>query len=174
MERITNTVRMGRGPRRALAGLLILLVISTVVRSPTLSAAPPPPLLQDDTAQLDPSKLSLFPGPSAARDQAGAGLDSPSLLYPDFTYRHDWGLRNGWWNLTLTDSRIRKTSNVFVSASEVSDIVSTVDPIPTPFVGSARYLVYNVAPRNGAVTVRIYIDWSTPVSTQLSYMVLNP
>jgi hypothetical protein len=56
----------------------------------------------------------------------------------------------------------------------VSDIVSTVDPVPQPFVGSARFLVYNVAPANGSVTIRLFIDWSSPIGTQVSYLVMNP
>jgi hypothetical protein len=96
------------------------------------------------------------------------------LSFPDFTYRHIWGDRAGRWLLTLNHPWIRSTSNVFVSLSELDDIVTNVDPVPKPKPSFARMSVLSVAPTAGAVAVLIFVDSPTPVYTQLSYLAVNP
>jgi hypothetical protein len=100
--------------------------------------------------------------------------DAAQLAFPDFTYRHIWGDRVGRWLLTLNHPQIRSTSNVFVSLSELDDIVTNVDPVPKPKPSFARMSVLSVAPTAGAVAVLIFVDSQTPVYTQLSYLVVNP
>jgi hypothetical protein len=107
---------------------------------------------------------------STAHEAESAGL----LAFPDFTYRHVWGDRVGRWLLTLNHPQIRSTSNVFVSISELDDIVDTTNPVPKPKPSAARMTVLSVAPVAGGVTVLIFVDSQTPVFTQLSYLVVNP
>ena len=107
---------------------------------------------------------------STAHDTETAAL----LPFPDFTYRHIWGDRVGWWLLTLNHSQIHSTSNVFVSMSELDDLVTSNDPVPKPKPSSARMTVHSVAPVAGGVAVLIFVDSQTPVFTQLSYLVVNP
>ena len=84
-----------------------------------------------------------------------------------YSYRQNWGYKNGWWVLTLNDSRITANSRVYVSFSEV-------DAFGNRFVGAARYSVYNIAPRKGAVTIRVFIDWGSPLRTVADYLVIQP
>ena len=41
-------------------------------------------------------------------------------------------------------------------------------------VGAAKYTVHNVAPRNGAVTIWLTIDWGSPLRTVVDYLVIQP
>jgi hypothetical protein len=119
-------------------------------------------------AQVDQRQVKLLFGNAAE-------LRQDDLTAPDFTYRQIWpNPMNGWWRLTLNSPDIRSSSNVYVSVSELDPIVTSQDPVPKPMMGDAHFLVYNVAPRNGAVEIRLFIDWPTPLLTQVSYLVVNP
>lgn len=82
-----------------------------------------------------------------------------------YSYRHDWGYRNGKQKLTLNWCAITATSKVFVSISEA-------DAYGNPFVGDARFTVHNVAPGNCKVTIRVNIEWGTPIHLVANYIVL--
>jgi hypothetical protein len=113
------------------------------------------------TADADPSGIRLIRPASA------------ELAFPDFAYRHTWENLNGYLDLTLNHPDIRWTSNVFVSLSELEEAVSSEDPTPRPMLGVASFSVLNVVPQNGGVTVRVLVDWNSPLLTQISYLVIN-
>ena len=126
-----------------------------------------PPSVLTVEADLDESRLTEL-------TRAGEGSITPAALsYPDFTYRHYWGTYRGWVVFNLSSGRINHVSNVFASASESSELASTTDPVPHPFMGAAAFQVHNVVPYDGGVSVRLYIDWGDPLFTQVSYVVVN-
>lgn len=126
------------------------------------------PEYQIATNDMDATFMERLASPRGIAAPAG-----PAIAAPDFTYRHNWGLKKGWWTLTL-NGPFNARWNVFVSASELDDQVTTTDPVQDPMMGSARFAVYNVVPRNGSVQVRVHIDWPDPIWLQLSYLVIRP
>ena len=104
-----------------------------------------------DTADVDRQHSD-----ATASDVTGTG----------FTYRHDWGLRKGRWVLHLQDPAITGATRVFVSAGEGSG--------DGKFIGAARYTVHNVAPGPGRVSIRVEIDWDTPISLLVDYLIVQP
>jgi hypothetical protein len=85
-----------------------------------------------------------------------------------FSYRHNWGARNGWWILHLYGSIIIPDTRVFVAASEG----------PTrsggKFIGAAPYTVHNVAPDNGVVSILLHVDWDSPIGVVVDYLFVTP
>jgi hypothetical protein len=130
------------------------------------TSAPTPPAaeLQMDEQQLDEQLLKVL-GPGAPQTEE---ISPQDLVEFGVSYRHDWGSRNGWWILNLTSGLFTANTRAFVSASEG----------PTAnggkFIGSARYLIYNVAPENGVVSIRIFIDWPSPIGVVVDYLFVNP
>ncbi|MEL3946521.1 MULTISPECIES: hypothetical protein [Streptomyces] len=110
-------------------------------------------------AKLEESQIRVVgqTGEVSPQDLSGNG----------YTYRHDWGAWNGFVRFNLTSSTFTANTRVFVAVSE-----------PTggggKFIGAARYLVYNVAPDNGVVSVRVHIDWGSPLGVPIDYFIVNP
>jgi len=104
-----------------------------------------------DVSESDVTKLH-------ARE--GAGVEE--LAGQGFTYRHNWGLRNNQWKLTLNWAGvITANTRVFVAISE-------------GHVGAARYTVHNVVPENGRVTIWLNIEWGSPIQLFADYLIVNP
>jgi hypothetical protein len=126
--------------------------------------------MQDGT-ELAPGRLTANTDSSRIRLIRPA---SAELAFPDFCYRHVWDNQmNGNMILTLNDPAIRRTSDIFVSISEVNDMVMSTDSVQWPMLGSAPFTVFNVVPQNGSVVVRVRIEWGSPLSVQTTYLVIN-
>jgi hypothetical protein len=105
---------------------------------------------------------------SAVSGMAGGIAPMNGMTYGTlygYTYRHDWGFRNGQWKLTLNWCAISPSSKVYVSISEA-------DSVGNPFVGNARYTVHNVAPASCSVTTWVNVEWGSPIRLIANYTVL--
>jgi hypothetical protein len=98
------------------------------------------------------------------------GITPQELSGTGVTYRHDWGDRNGQWILTLNWSTVTANSRVFVAIAEGAP----GGPASGKFIGSARYTLYNVAPTNGAVSIWVNIEWSSPIRLYVDYLTIRP
>jgi hypothetical protein len=98
---------------------------------------------------------------------AGKTPGAEALSGTGFTYRHDWGNRNGQWKLNLNWGAIRRDSRVFVAIGEC-------DPAGGKFIGSARYTLHNVAPNNNRVSIWVNVEWRYPIRLCVDYLVINP
>ncbi|VEP17676.1 conserved hypothetical protein [Hyella patelloides LEGE 07179] len=124
-------------------------------------------------------KTSLPQGPTAVEDQsvneqevrelfkAGEGVSIEALAGNGFTYRHDWGDRNGQWTLNLNWGAITNNSRVFVAIGEGKAGGGKI-------IGGAKYTLHNVAPSNGKVSIWVNIEWSSPIRLYVDYLVVNP
>ena len=124
-------------------------------------------------------KTSLPQGPTGVEEQsvneqevrklfkAGEGVSIEALAGNGFTYRHDWGDRNGQWTLNLNWGAITNNSRVFVAIGEGMAGGGK-------FIGSAKYTLHNVAPSNGKVSIWVNIEWSSPIRLYVDYLVVNP
>ena len=83
--------------------------------------------------------------------------------------RWDWGkLTAGEWILNLSWSVVTAASLVFVAVGEGV-------PGGGKIIGSARITLYNVAPRNGGVTIWVGVGpGTTPIDVSADYLVVNP
>lgn len=63
------------------------------------------------------------------------------------------------------------TLSWITSATDVVVSISQVDPQGSPFVGSARFTVHNVAPYNGGIKVWVNIEWDEQLSVRFTYYV---
>jgi hypothetical protein len=95
------------------------------------------------------------------------GTSTENLAGNGFSYRHDWGDRKGAWTLRLNFAEVRRDSLVFVSAGEGA-------PGGGKFIGSARYTVHNVAPRDGGIDILVEIGWEEPIRLLVDYLIINP
>jgi hypothetical protein len=96
------------------------------------------------------------------------GVEPQELIGTGFTYRHDWGDRNGQWILTLEPwSVITNNTRVFVAIGEGAAGGGK-------FIGAARYTLHNVAPSNGRVSIWVNIEWSSPIRLYVDYLIINP
>lgn len=113
-----------------------------------------------DTQSVNESEVHFLAGQSH-------GVTPQDLIGTGFTYRHDWGDKNGWWTLNLNWGAVTANSRVFVAIGEGA-------PGGGKIVGAARYTLYNVAPNNGVVSIRVHIDWGSPLRLYADYLVINP
>lgn len=101
----------------------------------------------------------LFPSPKDVSTQ--------ELFGTGFTYRHDWGDRNGQHILNLNWGAVTAESRVFVAIAEGAAGGGK-------FIANARYTLHNVAPFNGGVGIWINIEWGSPIRLYVDYLVINP
>lgn len=106
----------------------------------------------------------------AVRPLSGAGALEPELSGTGFSYRHNWGARRGEWKLSLNWSAVNPRSRVLVSVGEGV----AGGPDNGKFIGSARYTVYNVAPRAGGVDIWVNVEWGADILLYVDYLVVNP
>jgi hypothetical protein len=95
------------------------------------------------------------------------GISAQNLAGTGFTYRHDWGYRNGQWRLHLNWCALNRNSRVFVEIGEC-------DAAGGKFIGGARYTVHNVAPNHCVVSSWVNIEWGSPIRVCADYLVINP
>jgi hypothetical protein len=94
-------------------------------------------------------------------------IGATGLTGNGFTYRHDWGNRNGQHILELTGGSFTNNSMVFVAIGEGA-------PGGGKFIASARYTLHNVAPSNGRVKIWVNIEWNFPIRLYVDYLIINP
>ncbi|MBS1968578.1 MAG: hypothetical protein JST60_22830 [Chloroflexi bacterium SZAS-1] len=162
-----------------LALMVALLFLAGIGSLSTAAAQPPRPgdtgkptpvatAIPGDTVQEDDQNMEVTPTHRNAENPSAQGTASTlGLGAYSYSSRVYWGFKNGSWKLTLYDSRITVNSRVFASVSEV-------DANGYRIVGAAKYTVHNIAPRNGAVTIWITIDWGSPLRTVADYLVIQP
>lgn len=118
--------------------------------------------VQFEEAKVEESRIAVI------GERRPEGLTAQDLQGFGFSYRHNWGPRNGWWILNLTSNAFTADTRAFVAISEG----------PTgsggKFIGNARYSVYNIAPDTGVVSIRVFIDWSSPIGLVVDYLFVNP
>lgn len=94
----------------------------------------------------------------------GFGTQATGAMY---SYRHDWGDHHNFRDLNLRWNVITNRTTVFVSIGEGLAGGGKL-------LGAAKYLLYNVAPENGLVRIRLHIEWGSPLRTLVDYLVVNP
>ena len=129
-------------------------------RAPRPSANGFPP---EETADVIEANVRPLPG-------VEGGLEARALVGNGFTYRHDWGDRNGQHKLNLNWGAVDSRSRVFVAIGEGA----AGGPDAGKFLGAARYTLYNVAPQNGRVSIWVNIEWNSPIRLYVDYFVVNP
>lgn len=107
---------------------------------------------------------------TAARTRESADSPQPALSGTGVSYRHDWGRRRGQQILRLNWAVVNRRSHVFVSIGEGV----AGGPDSGKFVGSARYTLHNVAPREGGVDIWVNIEWGSDIPIYVDYLVVNP
>lgn len=83
--------------------------------------------------------------------------------------RYDWGNKHGNWLLKLDWDSVSPRTAVFVAIGEGA----AGGPIAGKFLGSAKYTLFNVAPRAGGVDIRINIDWDSDIRIYADYLVVS-
>jgi hypothetical protein len=114
---------------------------------------------QSATADKSGVRQILAPQPVAGKDLVGT----------IFSYRHDWGALSGSWTLFLDWDAINARSCVFVSLAR-----GTVGgPNVGKLIGEANSSVFDVAPADGEIAVRVRIDGEIPIRLCADYLVIN-
>lgn len=118
---------------------------------------------QEQVDVVDEAQIAMLQGKTAAGPQDVAGTA--------FTYRHDWGNRHGSWKLTLNfGASVGPRTRAFVAIGEGAP----GGPDGGKFLGSAKYTLFNVAPRNGGVDIWVNIDWGSDIRIYVDYLIINP
>lgn len=107
-----------------------------------------------------PVKMEQGKPGEQAKPKNGAEL-SPGAFSTFFTYRG-----YGVVNLNCGNANIHANSRVVAAISEYN-----TDPQQNRFVGAATMQVYNVAPYNGGVVIRLNIGWNSPLNARIDVMV---
>ncbi len=96
--------------------------------------------------------------PAKAKDGAELSAGAFSTFY---TWRG-----NGTVRLNCGHPSINANSRVVASISEYN-----TDPRQNRFIGDAAMLIYNVAPYNGGVVIRLNVGWSSPLNVRVDVVV---
>jgi hypothetical protein len=161
--------------RFSLVGCLTATAIVLSCSLPINVLAQSPP--EDATAASRPEGSALPGSGPTAEERANADLQQVGSLTDDgatgalsgtgFTYRHNWGTKNGQWRLHLAWPAVRNGSRVLAAVGECSAGGGK-------FIGAARYTLHNVAPSDGNVSVWVNIEWGSPIAVCVDYLVVNP
>lgn len=143
--------------RNVLTGLVLTLSLAGVgnAAEPVSSGKAQVPVAKQDA---DPAGIATLGGVTPNNGT------SYGAIY-GYTYRQDWGYRNGQWILDLNWCAVSPSSKVFVSISEA-------DSSGTPFIGAARFTVHNVAPQSCHVKAWVNIEWGSPIHLVANYTIL--
>ncbi|WP_159466687.1 hypothetical protein [Dyadobacter sp. 3J3] len=101
----------------------------------------------------------------------GSGAASSPGLDVQFAPNSDWFLvwkGNGIIRLNINVPIIHAGSTVLISLSEFSDVSK---PAASRFIGSARFAIYNIAPREGGVQIWAEVNWPNPINIYFSILV---
>lgn len=96
---------------------------------------------------------------------------SPELNDVQFTPNSDWFVTwkgNGIIRLNINIPIVHAGSTVLLSPSEYSNVNS---PAVSRFVGSARFAIFNIAPREGGVQIWAEVNWPNPLNIYFSILV---
>ena len=83
------------------------------------------------------------------------------------TLHWDWGVQVGDWILQLNWGVVRANTAVFVSIGQGAPGGPTAGKV----LGSARFTLFNVAPRKGGVD--IWVNVSSPADLSVDYLVVS-
>ncbi|SDZ40344.1 hypothetical protein SAMN05421504_11534 [Amycolatopsis xylanica] len=95
----------------------------------------------------------------ASLDKSRAGVQGT------ISYRHQWCGIQGFYNLNLTGLGAYNGQAVAVTISESGDGGSE-------FIGSAVMTVHNVSVWNGNVTVKVNVQWGSPLCVWTHYVAI--
>jgi len=83
--------------------------------------------------------------------------------------RWDWGNLRGGNILRLNWGAVTTRTAVFVAIAEGV----AGGPTAGKFIGSAKFTLFNVAPRAGGVDIWVDIDWSSNIRIYVDYLVVS-
>jgi len=104
---------------------------------------------------------------TAKKNTAANGSNGNGTLASDASWTATWK-GSGTVRLNINCPVIHANSNVMLSISEFSNVAN---PAGSRFVGSARYTVCNISPREGGVVVWVEINWASPINIFLGLLV---
>ncbi len=93
------------------------------------------------------------------------GSQAPKLSAGSFSTYYTWR-GSGVVNLNCGNGSINANSRVFASVSEYN-----TDPTINRFIGNASMSVSNVAPYNGGVIIKLYVNWNGPINVRVDVLI---